>query len=247
MPREFGMAMDDAGRLKGGSRHYIMRAVEASLKRLRTDWIDLYQLHNYDPLTPIKKKTCARSMILFRAGKVRYIGCSNLPAWRRRRGAMDRQNGAPQRLRLLPGRMPSSCVTSRRTSCPQMGGLRPVTLPLVSLASWLAYGQIQTRRADARGGARLSVTQRLAERYMTETNWGRSSERFCVISPCGGGCGRCSTSLSPGLPAEANGGERHRWRHRAQQVEQNVKAVQLQLTAEASDEIDAITGRAKGA
>src|SRR5262245_63282821 len=50
---KFGMPMDDAGKLRGASRGYIKSAVEASLRRLRTDWIDLYQLHRPDPHTPI--------------------------------------------------------------------------------------------------------------------------------------------------------------------------------------------------
>src|SRR5215510_11936609 len=52
---KFGLPMDDKGELKGASRSYIMRAVEASLKRLNTDWIDLYQLHRPDPQTPIEE------------------------------------------------------------------------------------------------------------------------------------------------------------------------------------------------
>ncbi|HSB78343.1 MAG TPA: aldo/keto reductase, partial [Candidatus Methylomirabilis sp.] len=77
---KFGMPMDDAGVLKGASRRYILSEVEASLRRLRTDWIDLYQLHTPDPLTPIEE-TLRSLEDLIRQGKVRYIGCSNLPAW----------------------------------------------------------------------------------------------------------------------------------------------------------------------
>jgi aryl-alcohol dehydrogenase-like predicted oxidoreductase len=77
---KFGMDMNDAGTMKGGSRRYIMSAVEASLKRLKTDWLDLYQFHRADPLTPIDE-TLRALEDLIRQGKVRYIGCSNMPAW----------------------------------------------------------------------------------------------------------------------------------------------------------------------
>jgi len=63
-----------------GSRRYVVRAVEASLRRLRTDWIDLYQLHRPDPLTPIEE-TLAALDDLVRAGKVRYLGSSNFTGW----------------------------------------------------------------------------------------------------------------------------------------------------------------------
>jgi aryl-alcohol dehydrogenase-like predicted oxidoreductase len=62
------------------SRRYISRAVEASLRRLQTDHIDLYQLHFPDPVTPIEE-TLSALTDLVRAGKVRYVGCSNLAAW----------------------------------------------------------------------------------------------------------------------------------------------------------------------
>ena len=62
-----------------------MSAVEASLTRLKTDYIDLYQQHDYDPLTPIEETLRALDDLI-RQGKVRYIGNSNFPAWRSRRG-----------------------------------------------------------------------------------------------------------------------------------------------------------------
>lgn len=63
-----------------GSRRYIRLAVEASLRRLQTDWIDLYQLHRPDPGTPIEE-TLAALDELIAEGKVRYIGHSNLAGW----------------------------------------------------------------------------------------------------------------------------------------------------------------------
>ena len=73
------MAAD--GTKQGASRRYVMSAVEASLKRLKTDYIDLYQQHDYDPLTPIDETLRALDDLV-RQGKVRYIGNSNFPAWR---------------------------------------------------------------------------------------------------------------------------------------------------------------------
>ena len=80
---KFGMDMqgtngDDFGAL--GSRRYVRRAVEASLRRLQTDHIDLYQLHRPDPLTPIEETLDALTDLV-REGKVLYIGCSNFDGW----------------------------------------------------------------------------------------------------------------------------------------------------------------------
>jgi aryl-alcohol dehydrogenase-like predicted oxidoreductase len=63
-----------------GSRRYILRAVESSLRRLRTEWIDLYQLHFPDPATPIEETLSALDDLV-RQGKVRYLGSSNLSGW----------------------------------------------------------------------------------------------------------------------------------------------------------------------
>ncbi|MCH2171968.1 aldo/keto reductase [Myxococcota bacterium] len=66
---------------QGLSRYHIVRAVEASLRRLGTETIDLYQTHFFDPRTPIEETARALDDLI-RSGKVRYVGCSNYPAWR---------------------------------------------------------------------------------------------------------------------------------------------------------------------
>jgi aryl-alcohol dehydrogenase-like predicted oxidoreductase len=75
-----GAPVDSRPNARGGSRHYVMRAAEASLKRLGTDYIDLYQIHFPDPSTPIEETLRALDDLV-RAGKVRYTGCSNFAAW----------------------------------------------------------------------------------------------------------------------------------------------------------------------
>lgn len=64
----------------GNSRYHIIRAVEGSLKRLGTDYIDLYQLHAFDAVTPVEEALQTLNDLV-RAGKIRYIGCSNFSGW----------------------------------------------------------------------------------------------------------------------------------------------------------------------
>ena len=65
----------------GLSRSHILESIDASLRRLQTDYVDLYQAHAFDPRVPIEE-TLRAFDDLVRAGKVRYVGCSNYPAWR---------------------------------------------------------------------------------------------------------------------------------------------------------------------
>jgi len=64
----------------GSSRHHLIRACEASLRRLGTDYIDLYQMHGFDAMTPVEEVMAALDDLV-RSGKVRYIGCSNFSGW----------------------------------------------------------------------------------------------------------------------------------------------------------------------
>ena len=77
---KFGSPTGEGPGNRGGSRRYIVQAVEASLRRLNTDYIDLYQYHFPDPNTPIEESLRAMDDLV-RSGKVRYIGASNMSAW----------------------------------------------------------------------------------------------------------------------------------------------------------------------
>jgi aryl-alcohol dehydrogenase-like predicted oxidoreductase len=74
------MPMGEGPNDAGLSRHHLVRECEASLRRLRTDWIDLYQVHEWDGQTPLEE-TLEALDDLVRAGKVRYVGCSNYAGW----------------------------------------------------------------------------------------------------------------------------------------------------------------------
>ena len=101
---KFGMPMDDEDVKIGGSRRYIMNEVEDSLRRLRTDWIDLYQIHQPDPRTPIEETLRALDDLIHQ-GKVRYIGCSNFPAWQVTEAQWTAKTCGLNRIRFLPGRI----------------------------------------------------------------------------------------------------------------------------------------------
>ena len=77
---KFRMVMRDGPNDGGASRHHIIKECEDSLRRLRTDYIDLYQIHEWDGETPLEE-TLETLDALVRSGKVRYIGCSNYSGW----------------------------------------------------------------------------------------------------------------------------------------------------------------------
>src|SRR5262249_51485441 len=76
-----GMQMGERPNARGSSRKRVIEGCHASLRRLTTDYIDLYQIHAFDSETPLEE-TLGALDDLIRAGKVRYIGCSNYDAWR---------------------------------------------------------------------------------------------------------------------------------------------------------------------
>lgn len=166
---KFGWEMDDAGRLKGGSRRYIMSAVEASLKRLKTDWIDLYQYHKPDPLTPIEETLSALDDLV-RQGKVRYIGGSNMPAWQvakaqevSRANGLERFVSCQDELSLMVRDIDGELTPAMRHY-----GLG--LLPFFPLACGLLTGKYSRVKPMPVDG-RLTQTKRWADKYLNDANW----------------------------------------------------------------------------
>ena len=171
---KFGMPMDDAERLKGASRHYITNAVEASLRRLKTDWLDLYQLHRPDPHTPIAETLRALDG-LQRAGKIRYYGCSNLPAWQVVEAAWTARELGVEGFVSCQDEV-SLLVRHHDTDLlPAMRAYGIGLLPYFPLASGLLTGKYK-RNATMPAEARLTKTQRLADKYLTEANWQKAEK-----------------------------------------------------------------------
>ena len=167
---KFGMPMDDAGKLRGASRRYIMQAVEASLRRLKTDWIDLYQLHRPDPQTPIEETLRALDDLV-KAGKVRFIGCSNLSAAQIEEAQAVSRAAWPRVICQLSGRIqPARTRPGKGSRCrhAQHGlGL----LPYFPLASGLLTGKYK-RNAPLPAGSRLAKKRALCRPASSATrNW----------------------------------------------------------------------------
>jgi len=233
---KFGIPMDDTGEAEGGSRRYIFAAVEASLRRLKTDWIDLYQLHRADPQTPIEE-TLRALEDLSRAGKIRYYGCSNLPAWE----VVEAQWTA--KMLNLAGFI--SCqdeysLVVRNAEHDLMPAMRAYglgLLPYFPLASGLLTGKYR-RNMPLPQEARLAKTQRLADRYLTETNWSRS-ERLIDLAERRGHTPlelAFSWLLARTPVASVIAGAT-----RPEQVEQNANAGGWKMTEDDLAEIDRIT------
>jgi aryl-alcohol dehydrogenase-like predicted oxidoreductase len=168
---KFGMAMPGAGPEARGSRRYIRNAVRASLKRLRTDWIDLYQYHEPDGRTPLDE-TLAALDELVREGLVRNIGSSNFGGWQiadadwtARVDARERFVSAQNEYSLLDRAIEDDVIPA----CERFGVGQ---LPYFPLANGILTGKYR-RGEPLPAGSRLGGNRERAERLLTERTYDR--------------------------------------------------------------------------
>jgi len=231
---KFGSAMDDEGRLKGASRRYIMSAVEASLRRLRTDWIDLYQLHHPDPSVPIEETLRALDDLVSQ-GKIRLIGCSNFSA-----AQLTQAHATALRCHLHPfvSAQNEYSVLRRgveREAIPAMRASGMGLLPYFPLASGLLTGKY--RRDAIPAGTRLATPRPHEAKFQTEANW-------ALIEMLDSYCGERGRSLlalafswllsEPVVSSVIAGATK------PEQVEQNAAAARWILTPAERTDIDRI-------
>jgi aryl-alcohol dehydrogenase-like predicted oxidoreductase len=165
---KFAYPMDD-GEKRGASRRYLMSAVEDSLRRLKTDWIDLYQMHVPDPLTPIEETLRALDDLVAQ-GKLRYIGSSNLPGWQvadahwtSRAHGLGGFISAQNEYSLL-------ARDAELELLPALSAYGLGLLPFYPLAGGLLTGKYR-RDAPLPEHSRLTYTKASADRFLTERNW----------------------------------------------------------------------------
>jgi len=154
---------------RDASRGYILQAAEASLKRLKTDWIDLYQLHFPDPLTPMEETLRALDDLIHQ-GKVRYIGISNHAAWQvveaqwiSRELGLHKFISAQDEYSALVRRIEAELL-------PAMAAYGMGLLPYFPLASGMLTGKYSRDRPPAQD-TRFANIARLTDRYTTPSNW----------------------------------------------------------------------------
>jgi len=230
-----GLPADVEGRHKGGSRSNILRAVEGSLKRLDTDWIDVLYLHAPDPETPISE-TLAAFNDLIRQGKVRYIASSNFSAWQAVEAHYVAREmniagfiGCENEYNLLERGVERELIPAIR-AC----GLGLV--PFFPLASGLLTGKY--RRDAMPAGARLTEGAWFAAHHGLEHNWERieALRAFCAARE------RTMTELAfSWLAARPEVASIIAGVTGLEQLEQNAKAVDWSLTEKDLREIDRIT------
>jgi aryl-alcohol dehydrogenase-like predicted oxidoreductase len=233
---KFCMPMSDDGRKQGASRAYIMKAVEDSLSRLKTDWLDLYQVHRFDPLTPVDETLRALDDLV-RSGKVRYIGCSNWASWQMTDAAWIARTEGLNPFVSCQDEYSLVMRDAERELMPAARHLGMGLLPYFPLASGLLTGKYR-RNAPMPDGARLTKTERLAERYLTEKNWGISEKLIDYAEAKGHTALELAFSwlLSrPPVSSVIAGATK------PEQLEQNVKAGGWKLTEAELAEIDTIT------
>jgi aryl-alcohol dehydrogenase-like predicted oxidoreductase len=233
---KFGMPMDDAGKLQGASRGYIVQAVEASLRRLKTDWIDLYQVHRPDPKTPIEETLRALDDLV-KAGKVRFIGCSNFSAAQLKDAhAVAARHG----LTLFVSCQDEYSLLARgieKDRVPLMHEYGLGLLPFFPLASGLLTGKYR-RDAVLPSGTRLAKNPRMADRVLNARNWrivdalgSFAAARGHTLLELAMSWLACQPAVSSVIAGAT----------RPEQIDQNIAAVGWSLSPSDLAEIDRIT------
>jgi len=233
---KYSKAMSKDGTKQGASRRYIMEAVEASLKRLKTDYIDLYQQHDYDPLTPIEETLRALDDLV-RQGKVRYIGNSNFPAWRVAEAEYVARAMNVSRFVSCQDEYSLVVRDIEKDLLPAAEEYNLGLLPFFPLASGLLTGKYKRGEA-APADTRFGKMARLRDRYVNPRNEEIVEKLQAFAQARGHSMLEFAFSWLAARPQVASviaGATR------VEQVEQNVKAIAWALSAEEMKEIDGIT------
>ena len=233
---KFGMTMAEGPYGHGAARRYIIAACEASLKRLGTDYIDLYQIHTPDPETP-EHETLSALDDLVRSGKVRYIGSSNYAGWQladacwiSRTHNLAAYVSAQNHYNLLERSIEAELIPA----CRHFGvGI----LPYFPLASGFLTGKYRPNAAPP-PDTRFATIKRLADGVLKDDNFAKLAALEKFAEEHGHGMLELAVSWLAAQPMVASvicGATR------PEQVNENARAGDWKLTADQLAAIDKIT------
>ena len=232
---KFGMDMQGAnGEDHGvrGSRRYVRRAVEASLQRLQTDHIDLYQLHVPDPVTPIEE-TLGALTELVREGKVRYIGCSNFDGWQVADASWTAQTKGLERFVSVQNRCSLLDRTVEREVVPAGEKFGLGLLPFFPLEYGLLTGKYRRGEA-APTGSRADLDPSRAG-WLESADWNRIERLEAYAAERG--LSVLDVAIA-GLAAQPTVSSVISGATRGEQVSTNASALRWQPTAEEVEELN---------
>jgi aryl-alcohol dehydrogenase-like predicted oxidoreductase len=235
---KFASPMEPGVTRKNASRRYILSAVEASLRRLKTDWIDLYQMHYPDPQTPIEETLRALDDLV-RQGKVRYIGCSNFAPWEVVEAQWTSRHLNLHSFACCQDEYSLLARGIEKEMFPALQAHGMGLLPYFPLASGLLSGKYQ-RGAVPPAETRFGAWPRLGDRYSNAANWDivEKLESFCTARQHTLLELAFSWLLSRPTVASVIAGAT-----KAEQVEQNTAAAGWLLTGEEIAEVERLTAR----
>lgn len=234
---KFAGPMGDGSLWGGASRRYVFEAVDASLRRLGADYIDLYQIHFPDVKTPIEETMRALDDVV-RAGKARYIGCSNFASWQvvesqwvARGQHLTPFVSAQNQYNLLDRRIERELAPA----CQKYGlGV----LPYFPLANGFLTGKYRPGEPPPEGTRLAAMQGRGAEQTLTDANY----EMLGKLESFARGRGHSMLDLAIGwLASQPFVSSVIAGATKPEQIEQNVAAAAWKLTGEEMAEVGKIT------
>lgn len=224
---------------QGMSRKHILDAIDASLRRLQTDYIDLYQLHSYDPTTPLDEALEALDTVV-RSGKARYVGVSNWPAYKVARGIGRAEVKGLARISSVQPRYNLLFRTFERDLLPLCAEEGVAVIPYNPLAGGLLTGKHRGANGPAEGGRFTLGTA--GAMYQTRYWHEREFETIEALAKVADGAGMSLTTMAvawvlanPAITAPIIGASR------PEQLLDSLAAANAPISAELKATLDDLT------
>jgi aryl-alcohol dehydrogenase-like predicted oxidoreductase len=233
---KFGWSKHRPADPRPGSRACILGSIEGSLRRLRTDYIDLYQLHEPDARTPIEETLTTLDQLI-REGKVRYIGVSNMPAWQIVEAQLIARQLGMHGIVSFQDRYSLLARDVERTVFPATDRYGIALLPNYPLAEGLLTGKYR-REDPVPEGTRLATWAQMRARSVNDASWSTLERLRAFAADRGHTLLELAMSW---LATRPQVGSIIAGATRPEQLEQNIVAMSWELGAEDLHRIDQLT------